>query len=141
MPGAKEGDNFTDKLTDNAIEFINQKRDKPFFLYLGHFAMHTPIASKPELRDKFKKKVHTLSIKTKNTEITDPHAHKPYNTVQNSPEYAGELATLDKNIGRIVNPLKAKSLFDETMIIITGDNGGRTNRFAKSPPTAMYPLR
>ena len=40
----------------------------------------------------------------------DSHAHIPYNTVQNSPTYAGELATLDENIGKIVNHLKAKKL-------------------------------
>ncbi|MGY5352795.1 sulfatase [Wenyingzhuangia sp. IMCC45533] len=141
FPNAKEGDNFTDKITENAIKFVEKERDKPFFLYLAHFAMHAPIASKKPELEKFTKKANKLPKLTKEaSKIHDPYAHQPYNKHQNSPDYAGELATLDENIGKLVQALKDKSLYDNTIIVITGDNGGRT-AFFHSPPTAVYPLR
>ncbi|NQZ57807.1 MAG: sulfatase [Lentisphaeraceae bacterium] len=141
FPEAKKGDNFTDLLTNNAIKFIDKNREKPFFLYLAHFAMHTPIASKGNLRGKFEKKRQEMKLPSDYKMSRDDYAHKQYNTLQNSAEYAGELATLDKNIGRLLNHLKAKKLLDNTIVIITGDNGGRTKHFHGSPPTSVYPLR
>ncbi|MBT3198824.1 MAG: sulfatase-like hydrolase/transferase [Phycisphaerales bacterium] len=141
FPDAKKGDNFTDKLTDAAVEFVTTKRDKPFFLYLAHFAMHAPIASKPELRRKFEAKAKKLPPLSKTESmIHDPYGSKPYKKRQDEPEYAGELATLDENIGRLVKALKDGGLYENTIIIFTGDNGGRTG-FFHGPPTSVQPLR
>ncbi|NWK55260.1 sulfatase [Verrucomicrobiaceae bacterium N1E253] len=141
FPAAKEGDNFTDLLTNNAIEFVSKKRDKPFFLYLAHFAMHAPIASKPELEKKFAEKARKLSPMSEDElKVKDSHAHQPYNRRQQFPDYAGELATLDENIGKLIQSLKDTGQYDNTIIFITGDNGGRT-AFFHSSPTAVQPLR
>ncbi|UZO80292.1 sulfatase [Aquimarina sp. ERC-38] len=141
FPEAVPGDNFTDLLTESAIEFIDKKRSEPFFLYLSHFAMHAPIASKKEELQKFTEKAKLLpNLSKEEKKIKDPYAHKPYNSRQDSPDYAGELATLDENIGKLVQHLKDSNQFENTIIIITGDNGGRTS-FFHSPPTAVMPLR
>ena len=139
FPSAKEGDNFTDLLTDAAIAFVKEDRDKPFYLHLAHFAMHLPIGSKPELREKFEKKRDALP-KQKDDRKLDDYAHKPHRLRQNDPEYAGELATLDTNIGRLVDTLKAEGLYDNTIIIFTGDNGGRAT-MNKPNSTSLHPLR
>ena len=52
----KEGKYLTDRLTDEAVKFIERNHDKPFFLYLSHHAVHTPIQAKKELIEKYKKK-------------------------------------------------------------------------------------
>ncbi|ANW95303.1 hypothetical protein AXE80_02930 [Wenyingzhuangia fucanilytica] len=141
FPNAKAGDNFTDLLTQSAIEFIDKKRSEPFFLYLSHFAMHAPIASKKDELEKFTEKAKKLpKLSEEERKINDPYAHQPYNSRQDSPDYAGELATLDENIGKLVKHLKNIGQFENTIIIITGDNGGRT-AFFHSPPTAVMPLR
>lgn len=139
FPGSKEGDNFTDLITDAAIDFVTKERDKPFYLHLAHFAMHSPIGSKPELRAKFEKKRDSLP----NLDVDrafDDYSHTPQKIRQDDPEYAGELATLDENIGRIVNALKERGLYDNTIIVFTGDNGGRTSYFFDHP-TSIKPLR
>lgn len=141
FPDAEEGDNFTDLLTESAIEFIGEQRENPFFVYLAHFAMHAPIKSKEEELSYFTEKRKQLPILSeKEGEVFDDYAHKPYKKRQDEPEYAGELKNLDENIGKIIQSLKDKGLYDNTIIIITGDNGGRT-AFFHGPPTSVQPLR
>ncbi|MEY3172225.1 MAG: hypothetical protein RLZZ436_138 [Planctomycetota bacterium] len=41
-------DRLTDRLTDEAVKFIHKNREQPFFLYLSHYAVHTPLEAKPE---------------------------------------------------------------------------------------------
>ena len=141
FPDAKPGDNFTDKLTDEAIKFVTSKKDKPFFLYLAHFAMHSPIKSKKALFDKFEKKRQSLPhLSEEDSVIHEKYASAPYKRRQDEPEYAGELATLDNNIGRLIDSLKENGLYDNTIVILTGDNGGRSS-FMHGPPTSVQPLR
>ncbi|MBO0699351.1 MAG: sulfatase-like hydrolase/transferase, partial [Zavarzinella sp.] len=39
----KDGDYLTDRLTDEAVKFVERAKDRPFFLYLAHFAVHLPV--------------------------------------------------------------------------------------------------
>ena len=50
---APEGEYLTDRLTEEALGFIRQHRDHPFFLYLPYYAVHTPLQAKPELEQKY----------------------------------------------------------------------------------------
>jgi len=139
FPAAKKGDNFTDLLTDAAIKFISTDHQKPFYLHLCHFAMHAPIASKAEERKRFEQKSRLLS-KIDRDRTLDDYSHKPQKLRQDDAEYAGELATLDSNIGRLINALKQAGKYENTIIVFTGDNGGRTSYF-NSHPTSNHPLR
>ncbi len=139
FPEAKKGDNFTDLLTEAAIEFVNAEREKPFYLHLCHFAMHAPIESKAELRKKFEKKKEALPELNEDRKMDD-YSHKPQKIRQDNAEYAGELANLDRNIGRLIDALKASGKYDNTIIILTGDNGGRSS-YHQDHPTSVQPLR
>lgn len=139
FPNAKEGDNFTDLITDAAIEFVTKERDNPFYLHLSHFAMHAPIETSPELRAKFQKKAEALP-EIENDWKYDEYAHKEIKTRQDDAEYAGELATLDKNIGKLIDALKASGKYENTIIVFTGDNGGRSCAM-HGHPTSNEPLR
>ncbi|MEM7386910.1 MAG: sulfatase-like hydrolase/transferase, partial [Verrucomicrobiota bacterium] len=57
---AAEGDYFTDKLTDAALDFIERNRDKPFFVHLEHFAVHDPIEGRKDLVAKYEEKLAAL---------------------------------------------------------------------------------
>ncbi|TWT80349.1 Arylsulfatase [Planctomycetes bacterium CA13] len=140
FPNGKDGDNFTDSITDAAIEFVTRKHDKPFYLHLAHFAMHAPIGSKADLREHFQKKADQLPAVESDWVMDDHYAHKPYKRRQDDAEYAGELATLDHNIGRLIESLKAAGLYEETIVILTGDNGGRSCEM-QGHPTSNEPLR
>ncbi|GAA4447211.1 sulfatase [Novipirellula rosea] len=139
FPDSMPGDNFTDLLTDAAIDFVTRKRDTPFYLHLCHFAMHDPIKSKNNLRTRFEAKLSGLPKLEVDREL-DRYGHSPQKLRQDDPDYAGELKTLDENIGRLVDSLITAGMYDNTIIILTGDNGGRSS-FFKPHPTSMRPLR
>lgn len=108
VPGldfGQKGDYLTDQLTDKAIELINKAGKDPFFLYLAHYAPHTPIECPEPLKQKYQIKL------------------KPELNHQN-PTYAGMIDNLDMNIGRVIRHLKETGKYDNTLIIFTSDNGG-----------------
>jgi arylsulfatase A-like enzyme len=95
---------LADFLTDHALKFIEQRKDRPFFLCLHHFGVHTPLQAKPELVEKFKK--------------------KPPIGGHNNPVYAAMIASVDESVGRVLAKLDELKLSDNTLVIFTSDNGG-----------------
>ncbi len=95
---------LADFLTDRAVEFIGRRRDRPFFLYLPHFGVHSPHEAKPELIERFK------SLKT-----VGGH---------NNPIYAAMIASVDESVGRILAALDQQGLAENTLVIFSSDNGG-----------------
>jgi len=101
----KEGEYLTDRLTDEALAFIEKNKDRPFFLYLPHFAVHTPIQGKKEKADKYRNKV------------------KP-GQEQNNAMYAAMIESVDESVGRVLNKLELLGIAGHTVIIFMSDNGG-----------------
>jgi len=99
----KKGENLTDRLTQEAISFIKDNKEKPFFLYLPYYAVHTPLSTTSALAEKYKE--------------------KGGNPFQNKVVYAGMIETVDRNIGLILEEIKTLNL-KNTLIIFTSDNGG-----------------
>jgi arylsulfatase A-like enzyme len=56
LPDGPEGEFLTDRLTDEAVKFIEKNKTKPFFVYLPHYAVHTPIMGKPDVIAKYQAK-------------------------------------------------------------------------------------
>jgi arylsulfatase A-like enzyme len=110
-----KGEYLTDRLTDEAIDFIQQNKDNPFFLYLPHYAVHTPIQAQEKLIQKYKQK-----------QADENH---------NNPIYAAMIESTDTGIGRILDKLKEFKIEENTIIIFTSDNGGH------GAITSMAPLR
>ncbi|BCU79851.1 sulfatase [Luteolibacter sp. LG18] len=102
--GGKEGEYLTDRLTDEAVKFIDGNRDKPFFLYLAHYAVHAPLMAKDDDTALFK-------------------GAKP-DGQQDFPVYAGMVKAVDDSVGRILADLKKQGLEDNTIVVFTSDNGG-----------------
>ena len=95
------GGYITDYYTDEALKVIDNNKDRPFFLYLGHFAPHNPLQS---LKKDYEK-----------------HSHMENHTLQ---VYAGMIEALDRSIGKIVSALEKNGLTENTLIIFSSDNGG-----------------
>lgn len=108
--GSSEGSYLTDRLTDKAIDIIERKRDVPFFLHMSYHTPHTPMEGKPELVEYFRKKVRS-DMKDKNY------------------VYAAMIASLDENVGRILQKIEEAGIADQTVIMFLSDNGGRVGRF------------
>ncbi|YCM42292.1 sulfatase [Verrucomicrobiaceae bacterium 227] len=112
MPGlddGKKGDFLTDKLTDAAVAFMDKKKDDPFLLYFSYYTLHGPIMAPANLVEKYTEKAKTFDNK-KNENL--------------NPKRAGMVEALDNSVGRIVAKLEELGIADNTVIILTGDNGG-----------------
>lgn len=120
----QDGEYLTDRLTDEAIKIIDRAGQQPFFLYLAHHAVHTPIEAKPADVSYFEGRVR-------------PGMH------HRNPTYAAMLRSLDASVGRVVDHLRQRGLLDNTIVVFTSDNGGYigTDHFRKQPCTDNYPLR
>ncbi len=137
---------LTDHLTDKAVELIENKDDKPFFLNLWYYQVHIPLQGKPDLVEKYKKKAKAMGLDRKPTFVEDG----PYPTeqkrekrikrriIQSDPVYAAMIESLDSNIGRVLDALERTGQKDNTLIIFTSDNGGLAT--SEGSPTCNAPL-
>jgi arylsulfatase A-like enzyme len=98
------GENLTDRLTSEAMSFIESNKEKPFFLYLPYYAVHTPLMGKPELVEKYKAKGGRNG--------------------QENPVFAAMVENVDTNIGKLLRLLEDLKLSDNTLVVFTSDNGG-----------------
>lgn len=115
LKNAPEGEYLTDRLHDEAVSFIERNRDKPWFLYLTHFAVHTPLQAKADLLEKFSAK-------------TPGELHQ-------TAVMAAMIQSVDEGIGRLAAKLEELGLTEKTAIVFTSDNGGY------GPATSMQPLK
>ncbi|MDY7108830.1 MAG: sulfatase-like hydrolase/transferase [Planctomycetota bacterium] len=115
LPDGDTGEYLTARLTDEAIDFVREHREDPFFLYLPYFAVHTPI--QPEA-DRLK----------------EPRSRTPGN-LHDDPRYAAMVEGLDANVGRLLHAVEELDLADRTLVVFTSDNGGNGSF------TRMTPLR
>jgi arylsulfatase A-like enzyme len=132
-----KGEYLTDRLTDEAVKFIEANRDKPFLLYLAHYAVHNPQQAKPELIEKFKKKIAKAAPATGPEFV--PEGQTQSRQIQNQPVYAAMLQSLDESVGRILTKIDQLGMASNTVIIFTSDNGGLST--AEGSPTSNAPLR
>jgi arylsulfatase A-like enzyme len=113
LPDGPEGEYLTDRLTDEALNFIETNKDQPFFLYLPHYAVHTPLQAKEELIEKYKE--------------------KPGSNGQNNPKYAAMIESTDEGVGRIMDKLDEMGLTENTIVFFFSDNGGVKNITSNQP--------
>ena len=97
----KPGGYLTDYYTDEAVKVIEANKNRPFFLYLAHWAPHTPLQAAKEDYD-------ALSHIEDHTERV----------------YAGMIRSLDRGVGRVLQSLEDNGLTENTIVIFTSDNGG-----------------
>ncbi|MFP6874501.1 MAG: sulfatase [Verrucomicrobiales bacterium] len=115
LPDGEPGEYLTDRLTDEAIAFIDKHRERPFFLYLSHYAVHTPLQAKKQIIAKYRK--------------------KPAGKHHKNPVYAAMIESVDRSVGRVMQKLEKLGIADRTVVIFTSDNGGHGRI------TSHHPLR
>jgi arylsulfatase A-like enzyme len=106
LPEGPDGEFLTDRESAEACRFIEQNKDRPFFLYLPHYAVHTPIQGKTNVIAKYRAKARAQG------------------GLQTNATYAALVESVDDSLGRIMGKLDELKLTDNTIIIYTGDNGG-----------------
>ncbi len=111
----KEGDYLTDRLTDEALRWLRRHADQPFFLYLPHFAVHTPIQAPDSL----------VAL----------YENRQADSLHNHAEYAAMIHSLDRSVGRVLAAVDSLGIAGNTTVIFFSDNGGH------GAITGNYPLR
>ena len=119
------GEYLTDRLTDEALRFIEASRQQPFFLNLWHYGVHGPWGHRPEITRRFEG-------------LEDPRG-KQGNAIM-----ASMIKSIDDSLGRLLDKLEELQLADRTVVILTSDNGGHEDALMgpeQLPPTNNDPLR
>jgi arylsulfatase A-like enzyme len=91
----EDGEYLTDRLGDEAVKFINENKDHPFFLNLSTYTVHNPLKAPEETIEKY-----------------------------NGNTYFAMIEKLDQNVGKVMNRLKELNLLENTIVIFYSDNGG-----------------
>jgi arylsulfatase A-like enzyme len=112
---------LTDRLTAEACAWIEKNKDEPFFLYLPHYAVHTPLGGKPGVIEKYQKKAQRFAERK--------------NAV-----YAALVESVDDSVGALRKKLDELKLSDTTILVFTSDNGGLI-RTPQNPITTNPPFR
>jgi N-acetylglucosamine-6-sulfatase len=140
---------ITDLLTDFAVDFINQKRDKPFAMILAHKAVHQPCV--PAERHKGIYQDQPLPHRP---DEKDDLSGKPVLRRNSGDEPAGHpargvsekqiremlecIASVDEGVGKILAALEKNGQLDNTMIIFSSDNGYFFNEHNLGDKRAAY---
>lgn len=102
------GEYITDRLTDEAIAFVEANKSQPFFLNFWHYGVHGPWGHKEEYIAAFARK-------------TDPRG------MQRNPIMASMLKSVDESLGRLLDRLDELGLAENTLFIFYSDNGGNVH--------------
>ncbi len=95
------GGYLTDYWTDEAVKVIRNNKSRPFFLYLAHWGIHTPLqATREDYEAVGDIKPHRLRV------------------------YAAMMRALDRSVGQINDTLIEEGLADNTIVVFSSDNGG-----------------
>ena len=119
------GEYLTDRESAEAVKFIERNRDRPFFLYLAHYAVHIPMQAKEPMIEKYRAK-----------------AEQNPGTRQNNPVYAAMVESVDRSVGRVMDTLQKLGIAERTVVFFFSDNGGLSTPEGRyTPATTNAPLR
>jgi arylsulfatase A-like enzyme len=159
---SEDGTYLTDRLTDEALAYIESNKDNPFFLYLSHFAVHDPVQGRPDLVEQYEEKLskmpesqlpefilegnpddeHPLSREELDVLIDEPgyegQRNLPNRVVkisqrQDNVEFAGMVESMDESLGRVRAKLDELGIAENTIIVFFSDNGGMAGKNARWP--------
>jgi arylsulfatase A-like enzyme len=126
----KPGEHLEDRVCEEAVKFIRENKDRPFFLNYWCFSVHGPWDGKRELIEKYRA-------------TADPK------NPQHNPVYGAMVQSLDEAVGRVVKTIDELGLAERTILVFFSDNGGvnwlddrmRNHSHLDAPPTSNLPLR
>ena len=134
VPDHKDDPKTTDRIVNEAVEFIDSNRDKPFFAYLPFLAVHAPIGARADLVAKYKRKQASAPA-----DAWGQERQRRVRLVQNNAVYAAMMEQLDAGIGRVLAALDQNGLTENTIVVFMSDNGGLST--SEGHPTSNLPLR
>ena len=123
LPDGPDREYITDRLTNEALQYIHENRDTTFYLNMWHYAVHAPYQGQNNIIEKYAKK-------------TDPRGK------QDNAIMGAMIESMDKSLGQILDKLEELSLSDNTLIVFFSDNGGNMYDLINgNTATNNYPLK
>ncbi len=129
------GEHLPDRLATEAVQFIDDNKDRPFFAYFSFYDVHTPLIAREDLRKKYEAKRTRLGL---TTEWGREH-ERDVRLVQDHAVYAAMVEAMDLAVGRVLDKIDELGLAENTLVIFTSDNGGLST--SEGWPTSNLPLR
>lgn len=139
---------YTDAITENAVQYIRETvEEKPLFLYVAFTAAHWPLHALPEdiaeqkgrydvgwdvIRRQRLQRMKALGVVPRKTELSPRHPdvpswekeqHKAWQA-RRMEVYAAQITRMDRGIGKIIEALEASGRLNNTLLMVTVDNGG-----------------
>jgi len=146
LPDGPKGEYLTDRLTDEAVAFLDAHKDAPFLLYLSHYAVHTPLQAKEKVVEKYRAKADAMP-KAKGPTSRPESSRATTDLVQDNPVFAAMVESVDDSVGRVMKRLDTLGIADRTAVIFMSDNGGLSTLLnrrmggGRGAPTCNLPLR
>ena len=109
-----------ENLTNRSLQFIEDNKDKPFFLYLSHWDVHTPFQARSPIVEKYQAKLDAMPF----AEQQELKKRIPFYNKSFISTYAAMIEAVDTSIKRVVAKVDELGLAENTIIIFTSDNGG-----------------
>jgi len=139
LANGPDGEYLPDRLTEEAILFIEENKEKPFFVFLAYYIVHTPIQACERYLSKYIRKKENL-VKPDTIEfIREGRGYTKMH--QDNSEYASMVYAMDENVGRMIDLIESLGINGKTYIFFTSDNGGLSTLAGKNSPTSNKPLR
>jgi arylsulfatase A-like enzyme len=141
LDDAPKDEYLADRLTDETIKLLKSvPKDKPFFGILAHYAVHTPIEGKQDYKNYFDNKLKK-SAAPQGPDY-EPQSAGENKLKQDNTTYAAMIKSVDEGVGKIMQMLKDEGLAENTIVILTSDNGGLSSRGNnRELATSNKPLR
>ena len=136
-----DGEYLTTRLTDEAVSLVDtaSREDKPFFMMMSYYNVHSPITPDKRTIDHFQEKqTNTPELRGDTPTIAERDAVTRGR--QDNPAYASMVKAVDTSVGRIMQALKEHGVDDNTLVVFFSDNGGLST-LRKFGPTCNSPLR
>lgn len=117
------GEHLEDRMASEAVAWMEQHREEPFFLNYWMFSVHAPFDAKQAFIEKHRSRVDS-------------------GDAQRSPTYAAMVESMDDAVGSLLDAIDRLGIAEKTVVIFTSDNGGNMyNEIDGTTPTSNRPLR
>ncbi len=123
----KKDEYLTDRQSEEACQYIERNKEKPFFLYLTFFSVHTKLAAPEDVVNKYKSKFDKKYGDGSAERIYGKDNARHEATHLDNPYLAAMLERIDGGVGQIMETLKKNNLDENTILIFFSDNGGAYN--------------
>jgi arylsulfatase A-like enzyme len=135
LPDGPPGEHLPDRLAGEVAKFIGANKDKPFFVYLPFYSVHTPLMAPEDLVAKYEERRSSRGLKA----VWKEEPPRKARQVQEHAVYAGMVEAMDRAVGRVLDALDQHGVAEDTIVVFFSDNGGLST--SEGSPTSNVPYR